>query len=245
METSLRLLSRNLGGRLGRIATSNRHLHKLALHLLKLERRLCPIRGRDNRRENSGVTIRVRYDIVGNHNRVIFRKGAVLSDLLIYMRGDHHVLEIGEGCRVDGGTMWFEDRGGVIRIGKSTSMSAPHVAVTEPGRSIFIGEDCMFSNDVEIRTGDSHSIVDKSSGRRINPPRDVVIGNHVWVGAHAVILKGSRIGSGTIVGTGALVVSRIGQNRLASGVPAVTLMSDVTWRAERLYEQDTDGTQGG
>ena len=34
-----------------------------------------------------------------------------------------------------------------------------HIAVTEPGSKVQIGKECMFANDIDIRTGDSHSIL--------------------------------------------------------------------------------------
>lgn len=41
-----------------------------------------------------------------------------------------------------------------------------HIALDE-GSSITINEDCMFSNGIQIRSTDSHSIID-STGKRIN-----------------------------------------------------------------------------
>lgn len=38
------------------------------------------------------------------------------------------------------------------------------------------------------------------------PGREIVIGDDVWVGANATILKGARIGNGCIIGTGSVVL---------------------------------------
>ena len=57
----------------------------------------------------------------------------------------------------------------------------------------------MVSKDVSIRTGDSHSIIDLKTKKRINFGKDVVIGNHVWLGLNTSILKGVRIGNNSIV----------------------------------------------
>jgi acetyltransferase-like isoleucine patch superfamily enzyme len=186
------------------------------------------------------VSIGVRYDICGNNNRIIIGRGAILSKTRIFMKGDFHTLEIGENCRCEGGSFHFEDQGCIIHLGKSVILATAHLAVTEPGRRILIGNDCIFGNGLEIRTGDSHSIVDIATGKRINFAKDVTIGNHVWVGAHAKLLKGTVIGDGSIVGTGSIVSGRIGSNRIVSGAPAITLMSNVTWKTERIYKAETE-----
>jgi len=44
-----------------------------------------------------------------------------------------------------------------------------HIAVTENSK-VLIGEDCMLANDIDIRTGDSHSVIDMETGERLNFP---------------------------------------------------------------------------
>ena len=48
----------------------------------------------------------------------------------------------------------------------------------------------------------------------------VVIGNDVWIGDRVVILPGVHIGSGSIIGAGAVVTKDIPDNAIAAGVPA-------------------------
>ncbi|MBP2659028.1 MAG: hypothetical protein H6Q69_2060 [Firmicutes bacterium] len=43
----------------------------------------------------------------------------------------------------------------------------------------------MFSHDVHIRNGDSHSIIDLQTKKRINFSKDIIIGDHVWIAAYA------------------------------------------------------------
>lgn len=47
----------------------------------------------------------------------------------------------------------------------------------------------MLSTGITIRTVDSHSIIDENTGQRINFGEDVVISDHVWIGADAKIKK--------------------------------------------------------
>ena len=79
---------------------------------------------------------------------------------------------------------------GFMKYFKNIIIENAHITVTEPNFKVKIGEDCMFAYDIDIRTGDSHSIIDKNSGKRINYAQDISIGNHVWLASHCRILKG-------------------------------------------------------
>ena len=94
----------------------------------------------------------------------------------------------------------------------------------------------MFSSLIEFRTGDSHSIIDVVSKKRINYAQDVIIGNHVWIGAHSKILKGVTIGDNSIIGTNSLVTKNILKNSIAAGIPAKVLKSNVDWLRARIYD---------
>lgn len=106
-----------------------------------------------------------------------------------------------------------------------------------------IGEDCMFSWDVEIRTGDGHSIFDVNTGKNINSTSEICgrhsiqIGNHVWIGFRSIILYDTKIGDGSIVGAGSLVKSKFPNNCIVAGVPAKIIRYDVSWCRENM-EQD-------
>ena len=196
-----------------------------------------PIQGRNNIIHNKGHLANVRYDISGNNNYLQIREGAVVSDILIFIRGDNHVLEIGKNYVLKGGSMWFEDHNCTIRIGDYTTVESAHFAATEPDKSIIVGKDCMFSNGIELRTGDSHSIVDANTQRRINPAKNIEIGDHVWLGANSTILKGVHIGNNSIISTGALVTKDVPDHSIAAGVPAQIVKNDVDWLRERIYGQ--------
>ena len=44
-------------------------------------------------------------------------------------------------------------------------------------KSIIIGDDCIFSNNIEMHTTDYHSVTD-DNGKRTNHANDIIIGNH-------------------------------------------------------------------
>lgn len=49
---------------------------------------------------------------------------------------------------------------------------------------------------------------------------DVVIGDDVWIGSNAVVLKGVQIGDGAIIAAGAVVTKDVGPYSIVGGVPA-------------------------
>lgn len=82
-----------------------------------------------------------------------------------------------------------------------------HIASTE-GEQIIIENDCMFSNDIEIRNGDSHSIK-TGTEERTNWAESVVISDYVWLTAHVQILKGSTIPSHSIVANSSVITHKL------------------------------------
>jgi acetyltransferase-like isoleucine patch superfamily enzyme len=92
---------------------------------------------------------------------------------------------------------------------------------------IEIGKDVMISRDVVIRDNDGgHEIL--TEGYRKTAP--VIIGNHVWIGQGAMIVKGVTIGDGAIIGAGAWVASNVKQNTLVMGDPARAVQKNVEWK---------------
>ncbi len=193
------------------------------------------VRGRGNVIRYTGARLlNVTFDVCGDRNEIVIAPGAFLRQVRFHVRGDGHRVYIGEGVRISGGgQIWLEDRDGELRIGRGTTLVSGQLAVTEPGSRLLIGADCMLATEVEIRTGDSHAIFDLQTGERLNPAQDVVLEDHVWVGARAIILKGCRLGSGSVVATGAVVTRSCPPHSIVAGNPARVIREGVTWRRER------------
>lgn len=182
---------------------------------------------------NEAVLRRVSFDISGCDNRVTVAPNARLHDVEVKMRGEGHRLEIGEHVQIWRGSFAFEDRGCRVTLGERTVVYDMTVGATE-GRSIDIGRGCLISEQVDVRSGDSHSIVDAKSGARINHAADVVISDNVWLGARSMVLKGTTIGAHSVIAAGAVVSGAIPAGCVAAGVPARPVATGVEWRHERL-----------
>jgi acetyltransferase-like isoleucine patch superfamily enzyme len=147
--------------------------------------------------------------------------------------GSNNVVIIDEAC-VLGHLRIYANDGAVVKIGKGAGFNGLVRLLLHEPRTITIGDGCLISGDTDITVSDMHSIVDLTTGNRVNPARDVTIQDRVWIGQRCIILKGTVIGQGSIVGAGSVVTSSIPENCIASGVPAQVKRSNVTWVQELL-----------
>ncbi|MFN7237947.1 MAG: acyltransferase, partial [Brevundimonas sp.] len=60
----------------------------------------------------------------------------------------------------------------------------------------------------------------------------VEIGDHVWLGLRSMVMKGSRIGDGSVVAAGALVSGEVEPACIVGGTPARVLRRGVVWRRD-------------
>ena len=170
--------------------------------------------------------------IQGNGNTLVVGDRCRLHDLKIMIIGESLRVEICDNCQLRG-KIKVEDQGGLISIGSGTTMENTYLGAYE-GTKILIGKDCMFSDQVGIRTGDMHSIVNANSQERLNPSCNITIGPHVWLCRGVTILKGCTIGANAVIGGYSVVTASLPPGVLASGSPAKIIRDNITWRRERL-----------
>ncbi|MGQ8632311.1 acyltransferase [Agrobacterium sp. DKPNP3] len=142
--------------------------------------------------------------------------------------GEESVIEIGDDCAL-GAAEFFADKGAQIRVGSHSSFNSTCQVNAHEKSTILIGVGCLFGQENFISSSDMHSIVDIVTGRRINPAKDITLGDRVWVAKSCHILKGASIGSGSILGAGSVLTGKVPDNCLAVGSPARAVREGVTW----------------
>lgn len=130
---------------------------------------------------------------------------------------------------------WLEDNSSKIAIGNNNKMCGKvHMGIVE-GTSLTIGNDCLFSSEIYITSTDSHSIIDLNTNSRINPSKNVTIGDHVWVGHRATIGKGVVVKSNIVVGGSTYVTKSIPEtNVVVAGIPAKIVRRNIDWDINRI-----------
>jgi acetyltransferase-like isoleucine patch superfamily enzyme len=107
-------------------------------------------------------------------------------------------------------------RGGLIRIGNGTYLNRGTEIVA--ARQVTIGHDCKIARDVIIMDTDQHALP-----HRELVAEPVTIGDRVWIGARAIILKGVHVGDDAVVAAGSVVTKPVPARSVVGGVPARVL----------------------
>ncbi|MRI02608.1 acyltransferase [Kriegella sp. EG-1] len=178
---------------------------------------------------NSTITIN------GINNTINIGAESFFNNVEIFISGNSNRIEIDKLVSFNkGGSLWIEDENCKITIGMNSTFEDAHLAATESNSMISIGSNCLFAYDIDVRTGDSHAILDMNTKKRINAAQNVSIEDYVWVGAHVSILKGTLIAANSIVATRSVVTKKFEQNNIIlAGIPAVAIKNNIIWTRER------------
>ena len=118
--------------------------------------------------------------------------------------------------------------GGVLELGDG--FASNYNLTISCGKRIEFGRDCMLGWDCTFIDGDGHTILSESSNI-LNEPKEIRIGDHVWIASEVAFLKGSRIGSNNVVGFRSTVFGEWDdENCVISGTPARIVKRNVAWK---------------
>lgn len=188
--------------------------------------------------------------INGNNNLIMINKtNHILYPLYINISGNNNTLEISDNNYIQGNcfiNIGIDKNHFVtnckMTIGNSNRFSGfgeNEITMVNSNCSIEIGNECMFSNGVALYNTDGHpiySLCNETSEvsrkpTNIKNPTKLTIGNHVWIGKNATILKGVTIPNDCIIGRDALCASKnfSEEHCVIAGNPAKIVKHNVTW----------------
>ncbi len=150
--------------------------------------------------------------IVADDASINFATSPEINNLSVFVRN-------GSGQRLD----W----------GENSTIVGGYIELCESGASVHIGRECMIGWHISIVATDFHTVLDRRTGKVLNGPGHVVIGNNCWLGHGVRLLKNAKIPNNTIVGAETIVTKAFVEEWTAlGGNPAKVIKKDVTWHRD-------------
>ncbi len=152
-------------------------------------------------------------------------RGRLKTDGLCFV-GPGVKFEIGRDAKLRLGRWCWIGHGSKLRV---------HEGVAEIGAKTVLGQECTISSFQHVSIGREcivadrvmlidfdHGVVEVDRPIRLQGiyKRDVHVGNNVWIGYGACILRGVTVGDNAIIGTNAVVTRDVPANAVVAGVPA-------------------------
>jgi acetyltransferase-like isoleucine patch superfamily enzyme len=141
---------------------------------------------------------------------------------------------IGPGCTLEVGQKGTLELGRWSWIGHGSKIRS-HEGTVSIGAKTVLGQECTISSYQRVSIGrecviaDRVMLIDFDHGMvEVERPirlqgiykRDVHVGNNVWIGYGACILRGVIVGDNAVIGTNAVVTKDVPANAVVGGVPA-------------------------
>jgi acetyltransferase-like isoleucine patch superfamily enzyme len=115
----------------------------------------------------------------------------------------------------------FEGPAGRIELGDDVFLNAR--AEIRARELVKIGAGTIVAFDAVVMDTNHHDL----EGSVTTAP--TIIGEHVWIGARAMVLRGVTIGDGAVIAAGSIVTRDVPARALAAGNPARVIREEVSW----------------
>ena len=169
---------------------------------------------------DTSATLQVNGELVLNNNLPVGSNQECI--IRLYKNSEMIVMDT---FYINYGTTIQVFEGGKLTLHSGSFNSNTIVGV---GMHMQIGRNFLGGRNVVLYDSDFHDIWIHDIKRQKEAA--VRIGNDVWIGANAMVLKGVTIGDGAIVGAGSVVTHDIFPNCMVAGNPATVLKHDVRWK---------------
>jgi acetyltransferase-like isoleucine patch superfamily enzyme len=121
-----------------------------------------------------------------------------------------------------------------VTIGRGTKFTGQCISLSlgEAKTNISVGSDCLIASRVKLVTSDNHGIFDFETSERLNPPGDVIVGDHCWLCEDVILLNNTEIPNGCVVGIRSVVTKKFADpNCMIAGVPSAVRRKNIKWSA--------------
>ena len=121
-------------------------------------------------------------------------------------------------------------KNGQILFGNNFVITSSSSLVCE--KKIVFGNNCMLSWDILLMDSDLHKIL-TTDNKILNHPKRITIGNNVWIGCRCLILKGTEIPNGAVIGANSVLSKKYtSSDFIIAGNPAKEIKKIGRWTKE-------------
>jgi acetyltransferase-like isoleucine patch superfamily enzyme len=124
-----------------------------------------------------------------------------------------------------GSLIWILE-GGKISFNGNTFTAGNSMIISK--ESVTIGKDCAIAWGVTISDHDFHKLY--LDGKQLVETAPVIIGNNVWIGMNATILKGVTVGDGAVIGAHSVVTKDVPAKCVVVGNPAKVIKENILFK---------------
>lgn len=142
--------------------------------------------------------------------------------------GDNCSVVIGSSCRL-GAVQIYTLKDSTVSIGDVSGFTWSCNIQCHESYDVTIGKGCLFAGNSWITVSDMHSVVDLTTQRRVNHGGHVRLGDRVWLGDGACVMKGVTIGGGSVVAARAVVTKDVPENCVVAGIPGKIVRKNASW----------------
>ena len=117
-----------------------------------------------------------------------------------------------------------------VKIGERVKFGRD-VVISSTNGNILIDHDCKFDSFIKVRCSCGGSVrIESNCTMQRQSKRDVICGEHVWVGKRATLLHGVEIGAGSTIGANSFVCKKkFPPNCCLAGIPAKIIRERTAW----------------
>ncbi len=168
--------------------------------------------------EKSAQIINSDYFFMGLNSQHFFPSSA----RCVFTMGENSRLILNGATNIAKGVIIEVHKNAVLELGRSVAINSNTSIIC--AEAIKIGDGAGIGWDVEICDTAFHQI---GEGTKVTDP--IHIGCHVLICSHSVIMKGVKIGDGSVIAAGSMVTKDIPAKCLAGGIPARVIKDSIEW----------------
>ena len=176
-----------------------------------------------------------KINIVGNNNKISFWENENFSNMNIRIKGNSNSVKIDKtdgpvsmSINMYGGGVPVDGR--VVEVGKNFACGGCTMFVLNSGNKVIIGDDCLFSDTIQIRTTDGHKVIDNTTNEILNKEKGTVeIQDHVWICRDVLILKDALISKDSVVGAKSLVNKKFNESNIIIAGRSSIVKRNIRW----------------